>query len=69
MNFNMFGIPLTGSDICGYYGTSVNEELCGRWFQLAKFSPLARQDTSGGAPSEPYLLGEPYQSWAISSLY
>ena len=31
MNFNMFGIPHTGSDVCGYYGADFSEELCARW--------------------------------------
>lgn len=32
-NFNMFGIPVTGADICAAHHTDfVNEELCGRWF-------------------------------------
>jgi alpha-glucosidase (family GH31 glycosyl hydrolase) len=34
MNFNMFGIPLVGPNICGYFSSNstVDEsELCGRW--------------------------------------
>jgi len=32
MNFNMFGIPQTGADVCGTYATgSLDEELCARW--------------------------------------
>ncbi len=45
MNFNMFGIPMVGADVCGSWSTNVtaNQELCGRWFQLATFMPFARQ--------------------------
>ena len=31
MNFNMFGIPFTGPETCGYYGKDRNDELCARW--------------------------------------
>jgi len=56
MNFNMFGIPLTGPETCGYlWETAVTDELCGRWIQLATFYPLARQHREAAAPAnEPY---------------
>ncbi|XP_071798039.1 sucrase-isomaltase, intestinal-like isoform X1 [Asterias amurensis] len=41
--FNMFGIPFTGADICGTTGEmSVDSELCQRWMQLGAYQPLAR---------------------------
>ena len=47
----MFGLPHSGSDICGYKtgGDKLDEELCQRWYQLATFFPLARhsQDSEG----------------------
>jgi maltase-glucoamylase len=47
MNLNMFGIPHSGADICGFYESDnkadkLDEELCLRWIQLATFFPLAR---------------------------
>ena len=47
MNLNMFGLPHTGADVCGYYEydntmTGMDEELCLRWLQLSTFFPLAR---------------------------
>ena len=30
MNFNMYGIPLVGDDICGLSGNA-GPELCARW--------------------------------------
>jgi alpha-glucosidase (family GH31 glycosyl hydrolase) len=38
MNFNMFGIPMTGADTCGHTKSSDPQQLidesqiCGRWF-------------------------------------
>jgi alpha-glucosidase (family GH31 glycosyl hydrolase) len=44
MNFNMFGIPVTGPETCGYFGQKedLSSEICARWIQLASFYPFAR---------------------------
>lgn len=42
MNMNMFGIPLVGADVCGFFGKTRDSEMCGRWIQLATFYPFAR---------------------------
>jgi alpha-glucosidase len=31
MNMNMFGVPHSGADVCGYFGEMRDDEMCGRW--------------------------------------
>ena len=56
--FQIYGIPMTGDDICGFIWES-SDKLCARWMSLGAFFPFSRSHNFiGNRGQEPYAYGE-----------
>ncbi|XP_070579473.1 sucrase-isomaltase, intestinal-like [Ptychodera flava] len=69
MEFNLFGIPYIGADICGFF-EDTTEDLCRRWTQLGAFYPYCRNHNGiDFMPQDPASFGPEFAAEAREILH
>jgi alpha-glucosidase (family GH31 glycosyl hydrolase) len=69
LEFNLFGIPYVGADICGFINDA-QEEMCLRWHQLGAFYPFARNHNGEGYKhQDPGIWGQSFAQAVRKALH
>ena len=67
-NYNIFGIPFTGADICGFH-KNATDELCARWHVLGAFYPFSRNhNVDNAASQEPWVFDTVFRRYEIDMI-